>query len=87
LQDYANQLDQVPELADFCSLCLCCFIPLGQLKENSSQQIDEQTLRQFLMAELAFLRSLFGNQPKLLAGFVPLIVQLLPDFFIQVSYF
>lgn len=57
------------------------FIPSQQLMDHQ----NENERRQFLMAQLTFLRSLLANMPKLLSGLAPLIVQLLPDFFIQVN--
>jgi hypothetical protein len=78
---FADQLDSIPHLPDFCTLCLATFIPSQQLMEHQ----NENERRQFLMAQLAFLRSLLANMPKLLSGLAPLIVQLLPDFFVQVN--
>lgn len=80
---YSQLLDQQPLLQDLCSLCLTMFIPLDHLDGN----VPEHVKRQFLMAELAFFRSLLVNMPKFLSAMAPLIVHLLPEFFAQAAHY
>ncbi|KAL3124951.1 hypothetical protein niasHT_001844 [Heterodera trifolii] len=73
--------DAFPVKSDFVSFCLAIFQPIDQL------DCDQCAKRDFLLAELSFLRALFSVLPHLLTSFAPLIVQLLPDFFVSSNFY
>uniref|UniRef100_A0A183CIC5 Non-specific serine/threonine protein kinase n=1 Tax=Globodera pallida TaxID=36090 RepID=A0A183CIC5_GLOPA len=78
---HCAESDAFPAKAGFVSFCLAIFQPLGQLS------CEEAAKRDFLLAELSFLQSLFSSLPHLLTSLAPLIVQLIPDFFVWSNFY
>lgn len=71
------------QLADFVSFCLAMFRPLDRLPSDSCSEVQK---RDFLLAELAFLRIFLYSLPQMLTSLAPLILQIIPEFFVRVIF-